>query len=62
MHAFRITLLTAEDMEAPSGRQRVARLSHMSSGKAAAVIFLLENRGGFAVTGPMDAFMKLQVE
>lgn len=62
MHAFRISLLTAEDMETPSGRQGVARLSHVSSGKAAAVIFLLESRGGGDVMGPMHAFMKLQAE
>lgn len=62
MHAFRITLLTAEDMETSYGRQRVARLSHVSRGKAAAVLFLLENRSGGAATGPMDALMKLQVE
>lgn len=62
MHAFRITLLTTEDMETSNGRQRIARLSHVSSGKAAAVLFLLENRVCGAVPGPMDAFMKLQVE
>lgn len=62
MHAFRITLLTAEDMETSHGRQRVARLSHVSSGKVAAVVFLLENRGGSTATGPMDTLMKLQVE
>lgn len=62
MHAFRITLLTAEDMETSYGRQRVARLSHVSSGKKAAVLFLLENRSGDVAMGPMDALMKLQVE
>lgn len=64
MRVFRITLLTARDMEASNGLRRVAMLSHASGAKGAAVLFLLGDggAGGEAGLDAMEAFMKLQVE
>ncbi|SPN96894.1 related to protein kinase CDC5 [Cephalotrichum gorgonifer] len=65
VYTFRVTLLAVGDMDTSGGRQRVAMLSHVSSSKTAAVLFLVgERRGGGTGSGreAMEAFMKLQVE
>lgn len=63
MTTFRITLLTAEDVEDPGGRQRVARLAHVGGAKRAAVLFLLgDGRAGGTRADGLHAFMKLQAE
>ena len=64
MYTFRITLLTARDMEAGNGRQRVAMLSYVSGDKGAAVLFLLGDGspGGESGQHSMETFAKLQVE